>query len=93
MSETVTEEKTKVQFRKRYLTTHKRARKFLNTLINDMREAHSRGDRVDVSYYRTAGYLVRLQLDFWSYESDMKITEELEELRARIDQVQGVDDA
>lgn len=88
-----TEEKIEVQFKKKYLTSHLKSRKYLNELINSARQVKAEGGQVDVQYLRAMCLALKLMLDYFNHAADLKIQEELEELRARMDTIQGVDDA
>ena len=86
MSDKDTEEKPGVQFRKKYLTNHKKSRKFLNELINSARQIKAEGGQVDVPYLRGMCYALKLMLDYYSFEADMKIEERIQVLEKMMEE-------
>lgn len=79
------EEKPEVQFRKKYLTTHAKGRKYLNQVINEFRA----DPKPDVSKYRALAYLLKVMLDYFSFERDILIEERLESLESKLNEIRG----
>ena len=70
--------------RKKYLTTHQKARKYLNSLLNQFRSEED----PDVQRYRAEVYLLKTLLDYFRLESDLEIEEKMKEIERKLEDLQ-----
>ncbi len=62
--------------KKKYLTDPKKVRKYLNLLVNDLRNKQD----CDVQNYRAQGYLLRIILDIFEFQKNLQIEERIDVL-------------
>ncbi len=86
MSDEVKTDGSTVPFRKKYLKSHKQGRKLLNVMINEAREAKSKGETVDISYYRMMGFLIRVCLDYFEFGKNLEIMERIVEIERKLEE-------
>ena len=67
--------------RKKYLTTHKKGRKYLNALINDFNAEVD----PDLQRYRTLTYILRTMLEYFKLEADLQIEQHIRDVEKRLE--------
>ena len=70
------------KIRKKYLTTHIKARKYLNQLLNNFRAEPD----PDVQRYRAETYMLRTLLEFFEFEKQIEIEEHILEIKELLEQ-------
>lgn len=66
--------------KKKYLNSHKKARKYLNQVINEFRME----DKPDVSKYRALTYMLKTLLSYFEFGKELEIEKRVESIERRL---------